>query len=327
MEDGTAMNLLLTNKYAGMTLEIVKECVPPGFNLRFLSEQSQTALENEIGNVDYLLAGGRLKITREVLDNAARLKMIQRSGVGLDALDLEAIKEKGIPLYVNQGVNAESVAEHALLLILACLRKLPTVNHNTKNGVWKKQEQGIHTAELKGKTVGIVGMGNIGKTLVGLLQPFHVSILYYNLFQLPSDFEQENNMRFVELNELLENSDIVTIHCALTDETKHLLNRDTLSKMKDGAILINTARGEIVDSTALADALLNGKLAFAGLDVHENEPIPEDYPLKTIDNVILTPHIGGVTADSFKCMMHDALRNIECFAQGRLEEIKPYRYI
>ena len=319
--------ILLTNKYTGIPLSIVKREVPQEFALRFLTEQTLDALLREVSDADYILAGGRLKITREVLDNAARLKMIQRSGVGLDALDLEAIKEKGLPLYVNQGVNAESVAEHALLLILACLRKLPTVNRNTKNGVWKKQEQGIQTAELKGKTVGIVGMGNIGKTLVGLLKPFHVKILYYNLFQLPSEYEQENNMRFVELDELLENSDIVTIHCALTDETRHLLNRDTLRKMKDGAILINTARGEIVDSAALADALKCGKLTFAALDVHEQEPILEDYPLKYIDNVILTPHIGGVTADSFKCMMRDAFRNIECFAQGRLEEIKPYRYL
>ena len=106
--------------------------------------------------MDYILAGGRLKISKEVLERAEKLQMIQRSGVGLDALDLEAIKEKNIPLYVNQGVNAESVAEHALLFMLACLRKLPTINRNTKNGVWKKQEQGVQTAELKVKTIGIV---------------------------------------------------------------------------------------------------------------------------------------------------------------------------
>ena len=117
--------------------------------------------------------------------------MIQRSGVGLDALDLDTIKEKGIPLYVNQGVNAESVAEHALLLMLACLRKLPTINQKTKGGIWKKQEQGVQTAELKGKTVDIIGMGNIAKTLVGLLKPFHVQIRYYNLVQMSAEFENE----------------------------------------------------------------------------------------------------------------------------------------
>ena len=319
--------ILLTNKYSGAPLEIVKGEVPEGFNIRFLPEQTQDALIAESASADYILAGGRLKITREVLEKAEKLQMIQRSGVGLDALDLDAIKEKGIPLYVNQGVNAESVAEHALLLMLACLRKLPTINQNTKNGVWKKQEQGVQTAELKGKTVGIVGMGNIAKTLVGLLKPFKVNILYYNLVQMDENFEAENNMAFVGMDELLRNSDIVTIHCALTPETKNLINTETLRAMKDGAILINTARGEIVDPAAVADALRDGKVSYAALDVHAQEPIPEDYPLKDIENVILTPHIAGVTADSFRAMMHDAFRNIECFDKGELDAIAPYRYL
>lgn len=319
--------ILLTNKYSGTPLEIVKGEVPEGFSIRFLPEQTQDALIAEAASADYILAGGRLKISKEVLEKAGNLRMIQRSGVGLDALDLDAIKEKNIPLYVNQGVNAESVAEHALLLMLACLRKLPTINSNTKNGVWKKQEQGVQTAELKGKTVGIVGMGNIAKTLVGLLKPFKVNILYYNLVQMDESFEIENNMTFVGIEELLRNSDIVTIHCALTPETRNLINKETLGVMKDGAILINTARGEIVDPAAVVNAVKDRKLSYAALDVHAKEPIPEDYPLKDIDNVILTPHIAGVTADSFRAMMHDAFRNIECFDKGELDAIAPYRYL
>lgn len=319
--------ILFTNRYTNAPLHIVQSEVCEGFELRFLSEQTQEALIKTVPDVDYILAGGRLKITKEVLDNAPALKMIQRSGVGLDALDLDAIKAKGIPLYVNQGVNAESVAEHTLLLILSCLRRLPTIAQNTKNGIWKKQEQGVRTSELKGKTVGIIGMGNIAKTLVGLLKPFNVTILYHNLFQEDTEFETENKMKFVTIDELLEQSDIITIHCALTDETRDLINSDTLNRMKDGAILINTARGEIVDPQAVADALCNGKLSYAGLDVHSKEPIPDGYPLKDIDNVILTPHIGGVTADSFRAMMHDAFRNIALFDQGRLDEIEPYRYL
>ncbi len=320
-------SILLTNRYSGYPLEIVEREAPTGFQITFLSEQTQETLTEQVRTADYILAGGRLKITREVLDRAEHLKMIQRSGVGLDALDLEAIKEKGIPLYVNQGVNAESVAEHTLLLILACLRRLTSINQDTKSGVWKKQEQGVRTAELKGKTIGIVGMGNIAKTLVGLLKPFHVSILYNNLFQIEPQFEEENNMKFVSLDELFSKSDVVTIHCALTDETRNLINHDTLAVMKNGAILINTARGEIVDPIAVADALRSGKLSFGAFDVHAKEPIPEDYSLKSIDNVILTPHIAGVTADSFSVMMHDAFRNIACFDRGELETIAPYKYI
>ena len=319
--------ILLTNKYTGKPLQIVLSEVPEGFEIRFLSEQTQKALQTEAADADYILAGGRLKITREVLEGAEKLRMIQRSGVGLDALDLDAIREKGIPLYVNQGVNAQSAAEYTLLLILSCLRKLTTIDRNTKNGIWKKQDQGVETFELKGRTVGIIGMGSIAKILTGLLKPFHTQILYYNRTRQSLDFEAENNMRFVGLDELLENSDIVTIHCALTAETRNLINADSIRKMKDGAVLVNTARGEMIDPYALADALNRKKLAYAALDVHRMEPIASDYPLKEIENVILTPHIAGITADSFRTMMHDAFLNIASFEHGDLQTIAPYRYL
>ena len=129
------------------------------------------------------------------------------------------------------------------------------------------------------------------------------------------------------MEELLETSDIVTIHCALTPETRNLIDETTIETMKPGAILINTARGEIVDPAAVAEALRSGKLVYAAFDVHAKEPIPDDYPLKEIDNVILTPHIAGVTADSFRAMMHDAFRNIASFDKGELDAIAPYRYL
>lgn len=317
--------ILFTNRYKGRPLEIVESEVPEGFRIAFLSEQTQEALTREIADADYLLAGGRLKVTREVLEHAGALRMIQRSGVGLDALDLDAIREKGIPLYVNQGVNAESVAEHTLLLILASLRRLPEIDRNTKNGIWKKQEQGVRTAELKGKTVGVVGMGHIARILVELLQPFHVRILYYNRSRADASFERQYGLQYVELSELLGRSDLVTLHCALTEQTRNLIRAETLAQMKPGAILVNTARGLLVDCGALAEALRSGRLSFAALDVHTEEPIPADYPLLELDNVILTPHIAGVTADSFRAMMHDALGNIACFDQGDLEAIASSR--
>lgn len=319
--------ILLTNKYKDEPLKIVRRELPDGFDIKFLNEQTEECFIQSVCDVEYILAGGRLKISKKVLENASKLKMIQRSGVGLDGLDLNAIKEKGVPLYVNQGVNAESVAEHTLLLILSCLRRLSVIDHNTKSGIWKKQEQGIKTHELFGKTVGIIGMGNIAMTLVSMLKPFHVNILYYNLFRSSEDYEKENNMRFVSLEELFHESDIISVNCALTDGTRNLINHDSLSKMKNGAILVNTARGEIVEAQAVADALISGKLSFAGLDVHQTEPISDDYPLKNIENVILTPHIGGVTADSFTAMMKAAFRNIELFDKGLLKEIEQSRYI
>ena len=319
--------ILLTNRYTGAPLAIVEEELPSGFEIAFLEKQEHECFVRQAADADYILAGGRMKLTKDVLDNAARLKMIQRSGVGLDALDLDAIREKGIPLYVNQGVNAQSAAEHTLMLMLACLRKLPVINVNTKNGVWKKQEQGVQTFELRGKTVGIIGMGNIAIALVGLLKPFGVKILYYDLFRSHVSFEKENNMTFTDVNTLLENSDIVTVHCALTEQTHHMINKEAVARMKDGAIFINTARGPIMDVDALAEGLRSGKIAFAGVDAHYKEPIPEDYPLKTLDTAILTPHIAGVTGDSFRAMMHGAFRNIERFEQGKLDEIAQCRYL
>lgn len=319
--------ILLTNKYSGRPLKIVQSQVPDGFLIKFLTEQTEQCLIKEIKEADYVLAGGRLRIGVEALDNAVKLRMIQRTGVGLDAIDLDVLREKNIPLYVNQGVNSQSVAEHTLLLILSCLRRLTEINANTHNGIWKKQEQGVCTHELRGKTVGIIGMGNIAQCLVKLLSGFGVTILYDNIFKMSDEFEKEYNMHFVDKTQLFASSDIISINCALTDETSGLISRDTIAQMKDGVIIVNTARGPIVDTDAVSEGLLSGKIAFAGLDVHESEPIPEDYPLKNVSNAILTPHIGGVTYESFFNMMHDAMRNIELFDKGKLQEIEQYRYL
>ena len=319
--------ILLTNQYKGEALALVRSQIPDGFAIEFLTEQTQAALETQIADADYLLAGGRLKVTKAVLAKAGKLRMIQRSGVGLDSLDLDAIRTHEIPLYVNQGVNAQSVAEHTLLLMLACLRRLTEIDRNTRNGVWKKQEQGVRTAELRGRTVGIIGMGSIARRLVSLLRPFEVQILYYSAHRAPQVYEQENQLCFVSQEELLARSDIVTLHCPLTEQTRGLICRESLQQMRDGSILINTARGGVVVTEDLAEALRSGKLAYAGLDVHEAEPLPDGYILKELDNVILTPHIGGVTSDSLRAMMHDAFRNIALFEQGRRVEIEPFRYL
>ena len=318
--------ILLLNQYSGYSLKIIREELPEGFTLRFLPEQSREALKEHIAEADYVLAGGRLRITGGILDNAKKIVMIQRSGSGLDSIDLDAVREKGIPLYVNPGVNAESVAEHTLLLILACLRRLPQIANDTKHGIWKKHEQGVQTSELEGKTVGIVGMGHTARRLVELLKPFHVRIVYSSRSQADPDFERDNGMRFVGMDELLGISDVLTLHCPLEESTRELIREESIKKMKPGIILINTSRGGLISTRALAEALREGRIAYAALDVHETEPIPEEYLLKEFDNVILTPHIAGVTVDSFKRMMHDAFRNIRCFEEGRTEEIEPFRY-
>ena len=318
--------ILLTNHYPGGPYEIVNKEVPEGFQLIMLEENTQECIEAKVCNADYILASGRVKITREVLDKATNLKMIQRTGVGLDSIDLDAIKQFNVPLYVNQGVNAQSVAEHTLLLMLACLRKLPQIHNNLTKGVWKKQEQGVKTYELSGKTVGLIGMGNIARTVVGLLKGFGVTILYYDVIRLPKETEKRLDISYRTLNEILAEVDILSLHCPLTELTKNIIDVKALSKMKDESIIINTARGKLIDMQALEDALKCGKIAFAGLDVYDEEPVKEGMSILKLDNVVLTPHIGGITKDSFQQMMHDAMRNIEKFENGKLDEIEQYLY-
>lgn len=251
--------------------------------------------------------------------------MIQRTGVGLDSLDLDLIKEKNIPLYVNKGINANSVAEHTLLLMLAALRNLIQIDKNTKNGIWKKQIQGVHTYELNGKTVGLIGMGAIGRRVAEILEGFHVNIIYYDVYRVSTEIEQNLEIQYCELNELLKKSDIISLHCPLTKDTEYIINEPAINKMKEGSIIINTARGGLIKEMALTEALKSGKLLYAGIDVYEREPATAS-PLFELENVITTPHIGGVTYNSFSEMMKEAMRNIEAFENGKLDNIEQYRY-
>ena len=291
-----------------------------------LEEATPECLAQSVAEADYILAGGRIRIDENALTHATKLKMIQRSGVGLDSIDLEALRRHNIPLYVNKGVNAQSVAEHALLLMLACLRRLTEIHNNTIAGIWKKQEQGVRTFELHGKTVGLVGMGSIARKVAVLLRPFCVRILYFDPFRADEETERELSIEYTDFNTLLAESDIISLHCPMTEGNSRMINSNTLRLMKRGAVLVNTARGGLVDSAAIHAALQEGRLSFAGLDVHETEPLPTEYSLKSLSNVILTPHVAGVTADSFRAMMAEAMRNIELFDLGRLSEIEQARY-
>lgn len=313
--------ILLTNHYEGIPYNILKSNIPDGFELIVLDNPTREDLLINAPKADYFLVSGRLHIDNDVLDSATNLKMIQRTGVGLDIFNLEELKKRNIPLYVNQGVNAQSVAEHAVLLILACLKKLTVINNNVKNGVWEKQEQGLSTFELSGKTVGLVGIGNIGKRVATILNTFGAKVLYYDEYAPNCDIAEK-----VDLETLYAKSDIISLHCPLTDETRAMINQKSISMMKDNAIIVNTSRGPLVNTADLISAIKSGKISFAGLDVYEEEPVKNDE-LLSLDNVITTPHIGGVSYDSFNRMMAEAINNINLFDQGRLDEIEKSKYL
>lgn len=324
MKENT-LKILLTNHYEGKPAEIIKSAVPDGFELEMLESVSQQELEGKVKEADYLLVSGRLKINRTVLENAQNIKMIQRTGVGLDSIDLEYIRNHDVPFYVNKGVNAQSVAEHTILLMLASLRNLVEINENTKRGIWKKQAQGVCTHELCGKTVGLIGMGAIGRKVAGMLKAFGAEVLYNDVSKMKQEDENALGIKFSTREEIIEKSDIISLHCPLTDDTRHMINDRAVNKMKNGVILINTARGGLIDEAALINGIKNGKIAGAGIDVYEKEPVDNSEVLN-LQNVITTPHIGGVTYDSFYQMMYQAMRNIEMFDKGQLQEIEQSRY-
>jgi len=316
--------ILLTANYKGRPLEIVRGLVPAGFSLRTMESASQVELEELAGCADYILASGKLRISESVVNNAPKLKMVQRLGVGLDSLDFAALGSRDIPVYVNKGVNADSVAEHAVMFMLAALRHLTIINSNTKNGIWKKQEQGVTTRELSTQTIGIVGCGNIGRKVAAILKGFGCKVLYYEISRLDPEVEKDLNIEYKGFEELIELSDIITLHCALTKQTEGLICERTIEQMKDGAIIVNTSRGGLINEVDLKQALDSGRISFAALDVFCEEPI-KNFSLVQHEHVICTPHIAGNTYDSFTKMMELAFANISLFEQGELAAIENNR--
>lgn len=315
--------IIHTARYTGIPWEILQSVVPVGFTVKTLDEPNYECLIQEAVDADYLLVSGRLPIDEGVLSAAKHLKMIQRTGVGTEMLDMDAIRKRNIPVYVNAGVNAQSVAEHTLTLILACLKRLPQINQQTHQGVWKKQQVGMTTRELKGKTVALVGIGNIGRLVAQMLQVFGAKIIYTDVVRQSAETEQCLGLTYYDSFEsMLPEADILSFHCPLVKENTEILNRHTLGMMKKGAIIVNTARGKLINPDDLYEAMKSEHLSVAALDTHYEEPIKEGYKLAELANVILTPHIGGLSYEAFHQMMADAVKNILVFEDGRFEEIR-----
>lgn len=325
-ETGIVKKILHTASYSGMPWDILCSVVPDGFSVETLDSLNRESLIRQAADADYFLVSGRLSIDAEVLDSAPRLKMIQRTGVGTEMLDLAAIKQRGIPVYVNAGVNAQSVAEHTLTLILACLKQLPRIDEQTHSGIWSKQSTGLQTRELRGKKVGLVGMGNIGRIVSRLLNAFGAIVFYTDVVRQPGTVEKDLDLNFFPtFEEMLPQVDVLSFHCPLTSDNVEILNARTLSLLKPGAVVVNTARGKLINPDDLYKALKSGRILSAGLDTHYQEPIHDGYKLLRLDNVILTPHIGGLSYEAFFSMMKGAMDNIVAFESGQLYKIEGKR--
>ena len=320
--------ILHTARYTGTPWNILRSVVPENFTVETLEELSYDCLLRQCEDADYLLVSGRLPIDEGVLSADKHLKMIQRTGVGTEMLDLDAIKRYGIPVYVNAGVNARSVAEHTLTLMLCCLKNIPQIDSQVKQGIWKKQQTGLGCNEIFGKNVGLVGMGAIGRQVATYLKALGANVFYTDIFRLGEEQEKELSLTYVPtFEELLPQVDILSFHCPLTKDNQEMLNEKSLQMMRDGSVVVNTARGKLIDPNALYKALQGGKLRCAALDVHYEEPIAAGYKLAELNNVILAPHIGGLTYEAFHSMMAGAVENIQMFESGNMSTLESKRLL
>ncbi len=261
-----------------------------GFEVVDLTSIPKDELMNHVEDLDAIIVRSATKVRKEMIDAAKNLKVIGRAGVGLDNIDVEYAKSKGIKVINTPGATSISVAELTIGLILAVMRKIAYADRETRKGAWpKKKCKGI---EMYGKTLGIIGIGRIGREVAKRARAFGMKVIYYDVYRPDEATEKELGVEYRELDSLISEADVITLHVPLVPETKHLINAERIEKMKDGAIIINAARGGIVDEEALYNALKSGKLYGAALDVYENEPLKESR-LFELDNVVLTPHIGA----------------------------------
>lgn len=283
-----------------------------------LKEAPPGELIRHVGDADIVLVN-MARFTREVIAGLARAKVIIRHGIGYDNVDVPACTEHGIILANESTASSEDVAEHALLLMLSAFKKKNVQDKILRDwietGVWSSKRI-FPLYRLHGKTVGVVGAGNIGSRVIRKLRGLDVQVLACDPY-LTQGRWAELGLSHTPLEELLEKSDIVTIHVPVTDETRGLFNRERLSLMKKSAVLVNTARGPIIKTADLVEALKNGQIAGAGLDVYEKEPPPADFPLLGMDNVLLSPHIAWYSEEGGWDIRVMIMDDVRAFIQGQ----------
>lgn len=304
--------------YAPAVREAIARVVPPGFALRFAASYDEAEQAALVAGADFLLPGWA-RVSAGMLDGAPRLRMVQKWGIGVDRIDVEALRARGIPLAITGGANASPVAEHAIMLMLAVFRRVAWVDPALRQGRWLKAEMRSLGLQLTGKTVGIVGFGAIGRQVALKLRGFETRTLYYDLDRVDAASERAFAAEYRALDALLAESDVVSLHAPYTPRTRNLIDARALGRMKPTAILVNTARGELVDEAALHDALVDGRLHGAGLDAFADEPPARDNPLLSLDQVVVTPHTGGAAYDNVERTARHAFGNMQRFLAG--EEI------
>lgn len=307
------MKVVLAGKYPARTFEMLRELLPES---QFELEAVDTPEAYETMTDAEIMILRIFKAPAEVIERNKNLKMILRWGAGYDSVDIQAAGERGILVTNTPGANAGAVAELAVMLMLAVGRKLLCHYESLRQGEWSKNTFLNSSYSLNNKVVGIIGAGNIGRQVAKRVQAFGAKTQYYDEFKLTPAMETEFSLPYVTFEELIKTSDIITLHIPLTDQTKHIIGAKELERMKPGAIVINTARGGLVDDCALAAAVRDGRLRGAGLDGVEREPLSPDDELLQDPNIIVTPHVGGGTADIGDVILPMLAQDIQDFAAG-----------
>lgn len=311
-----------------LPVEIVKLLIQqtpdvPDFEVIPGYEMSEEEIRETMSRVDVVMADYTFKhkITANTLSAVRNLQLIQQPSVGYEHIDVNACTAKGIKLANTAGANTISVAEHTIAWGLCLLKNLFHADKSTKQGQW--EQMSLKPTELNAKVWGIIGFGRIGQAIACRLKPFGLNrILYFDAFRYDQTLEQELGVEYGDLNTVLGQSDIVSLHAPLTETTRNMIDEAALNTMKNSAYLINVARAELVDEKALADALVNRKIAGAGIDVFSEEPVNMENPLLHVDSdkLLLSPHSAGVTDEAAGRIINMATANIARVLKGEPPE-------
>jgi D-3-phosphoglycerate dehydrogenase len=292
----------------------IRSQLPPGFSLQFGETGDRREQMAMIADAEFILTA--VAVDAEMIKSAPKLKLLHKWGIGVDKFDLDAARAARVPVAITAGANAGAVSEHTVMLMLATYRRLALADRKLRDGIWIRPQIRGQAYQLSGKTVGLLGFGNVGRMVAHRLAGFNVTILYHDIRRADMATEKSLHVTPVSLDELLERSDVLSLHVPLTRVTRGIINAEAIARMKTGAILINAARGEVLDEPALYDALVSGKLHGAGLDVFAKEPADPANPLLKLDQVVVTPHTAGSAIDLVADIARHAFTNMQSVLNG-----------
>ncbi len=285
--------VLISDKMSPKAQEVFSRY--PGIECDYKPGMKPDELKAVIGEYDGLAVRSATKVTAEIIEAAENLKVVGRAGIGVDNIDIQAASKKGIVVMNTPFGNTVTTAEHAISMMMSLARAIPQATASTKAGKWEKSR--FMGVEITGKTLGIIGIGNIGSIAADRAQGLKMKVIAYDPY-ISHEKAEQMGIELVELDELYERADFISLHTPLTDSTRNLINAEAFNKMREGVMIINCARGGIINEAELAEAIRSGKVRGAALDVFEKEPVDPDNPLLALDEVICTPHLGASTDEA-----------------------------